>query len=110
MNKQPQSIFQNMKMIIQGVADAAGHTTNAVGTVAQTADSLANAGLIMAQSNERIVTIDTDYKEKRRMQEIENEFKEYSKASRAAAPKAPRKKRGPNKRKPATATVKKVAL
>jgi len=55
---EPRSIWHNLKVLVQSTTDAATYSTHAVSTVAQTADSLAQAGLILAQSNEELVKLD----------------------------------------------------
>ena len=68
------SVWENIKVLVQSITDAAVSTTAAVGKTAMIADSLANSGLLMANSNERLVQITTEGKEQRKIKELENEF------------------------------------
>ena len=73
-NTHPRSIWENIKIIIQSITDAMVSSTAAIGKGAQIADSLANSGLLMAQSNERLVEIGTTGKEQRQIEELKKEF------------------------------------
>jgi len=68
------SIWQNIKIIFQGAAKAVSSSTHAVATTAAIADSLAQAGLIMAKSNEELVTIDTQGEHQERLADLYTKY------------------------------------
>lgn len=72
--EEPRSIFQNLKLMVQGATDTVTHTAHATSTLAQTGDSLAKAGLIMAKSNERLVTIKVAGQEAMEMDRLKSQF------------------------------------
>ena len=72
--REVRSIWQNIKIIVQGMADALSNTTQAVGTTAAIGNSLANAGLIMAESNEELVKLDTKGDHQDKLQELYSKY------------------------------------
>jgi len=71
MNNEPRSIWQNIKMLVQGITDTATITTQAVSKVASIGDELASAGLCMAESNHRLIEFENEAKEKRAMSKLQ---------------------------------------
>jgi len=70
------SIWMSIKQIFGASADAITHTTHAVSTVALVGDTLAGTGLVMAESNNRMVCLEVKGKEQRRLFELYIEFPE----------------------------------
>lgn len=73
--EEPRGIFESIKLMFSSVADVAIHSAGALGTGAKAMNSLANAGLIMAESNEKLVTIKTKGKEAVEMSKLEEMYK-----------------------------------
>ena len=72
--EEPRSLFQSIKLIVQSIADAMTMTSTAVGKIANMADSLAETGVVMADSNKTLVTIETKGKEARKLQELKARY------------------------------------
>ena len=70
------SIWQSIKQIFAGSADAITSLTITVSKTAQIGESLAQAGLIMAQSNEQIVTRETEGKRQAKLAELNEKYPE----------------------------------
>ncbi len=70
------SIWANIKMIIQGVADALGSVTNAAGSAANIANELAMTGEVMAISNRKLVSIEVEGKEREALESLNERFPE----------------------------------
>ena len=68
------SLFGIFKDSANALGDVVIHSSTAMGTIAATANSLANAGHIMAQSNERMILISTVGKEEQKLEELAKEF------------------------------------
>lgn len=68
------SLFQALKDVVNNIADATGTVTSAVNSTAQIADSLAQAGVTMAESNRKLVTIQTKGKMAREISKLKEEF------------------------------------
>jgi len=72
--KQPQSIFSNIARIFQSSADALSSISITVSTTAEIGESLAQAGLTMAESNQELVRIDTEGNHQEKLIEL---YKRY---------------------------------
>ena len=77
-NNEPRSIWHNIKVLVQSATDAATYSTHAVSTVAQIGDSLALAGLIMAKSNEELVTLDTKGEHAQKLADLKKKYPKIS--------------------------------
>lgn len=73
-SKQTRSIWENIKIIVQGVADALGYATDAVSTTAQTVDEIAKTGHVMAKNNREIVEIESEGKKQFRLAELTKDY------------------------------------
>jgi len=74
------SVWTNIKIMLQGMTDTVSYTTHATSTVAQIGDSLAQAGLIMAKSNEELVTLDTQGEHAAKMEDLMSKYPALAKA------------------------------
>lgn len=74
METEPRSIFASLKLIFQSVADAVVTVTTATSKTAGMLDSLASTGLVMADSNKTIVTMETKGKEMDRMAQLKAKY------------------------------------
>ena len=68
--KKPQSIWTNIKQLIQYGTDAVGTTAKAINEVASTAEVLANTGRVMAENNREIVVIESNANKEAKLQEL----------------------------------------
>lgn len=73
-NNEPRSIFASIKLIFQSVADAIVTVTTATSKTAGMLDSLASTGLVMADSNKIIVTMETKGKEMHQMEVLKKKY------------------------------------
>ena len=71
---QNRSLFGSVKSVLNSTANVFEYGANTASTVMQTTDSIASAGLIMADSNQRMVKISTVGKEQQRIKELKVEF------------------------------------
>lgn len=78
---QPRSVWENVKVIIQGLANAAGHATDALSTAAkavdtsaQAIDEMAKTGQVMAKNNREIVEIESEGKKQARLAELTKDY------------------------------------
>ena len=74
MRTKNRSFFQNINMIITGIADALGATTSTVTEIAQSAEELAKAGKTLAVSKRKIVELQCKGEEAELLQELEEEY------------------------------------
>lgn len=68
------SIWESIKRIFNSSANAVTYAAQAVSTTAEAADQLAKAGLIMAESNTRLVKLETKGKEEAMIQQIQDRY------------------------------------
>ena len=69
-NTEPRGVWENIKLILTGVADAAGHTTQAISSVAETAEILANTGKDMAINNRKLTKVKDDQHYEQEMEKL----------------------------------------
>lgn len=72
--EEPRGIFESIKIMFSSVADVLIHSAGAVGTGAKAMDSLAQTGLVMAESNQRIVSLKTAGKEREMLSMLEEKY------------------------------------
>lgn len=79
--QQPRSIWENVKVIIQGLANAMGYATDAISTAAKAVDTtaetvneIAKTGHVMAKNNREIVEIESEGKKQFRLKELTTEY------------------------------------
>jgi len=73
MNQQHQpsrSILENISFSITGFANMIGSATSAVATVAETCDTLAGTGLVMAENVQEVTVIESQGKKQAKLEEL----------------------------------------
>ena len=68
------SIFSSIKIIFSSAANAMVGLTSAVGKVSLISESLAETGLVMADSNRTLVTLETQGKELEKLKDLQERF------------------------------------
>lgn len=81
MEQNTRSIWENVKIIVQGLANAAGHATDALSTAAKAVDTsamavdeLAKTSHVMAKNNREIVEIESEGKKQARLAELTKDY------------------------------------
>ena len=76
--QEPRGILTSIRMLFGSVADVAVETSNAAGTGARSLNALARTGLVMSESQERIVTIRTAAKEQAELRKLKEMYPELA--------------------------------